>query len=82
MSNQREKTSSNLFVSKQVSYIDKKILLNKTVLPSYLLRESDKVQFCTCFEKPVKLKTKHQHIQKKEENKCFFFILFYFFIFC
>jgi hypothetical protein len=74
MSNQREQTSSNLFVSKQVSYIDKKISRNKTVLLSYLLRESDKVQLCTCSEKPVKLKTKYQHIQKKE-NKCFFYII-------
>jgi hypothetical protein len=35
------------------------------VLPSYLLRMSDEVQFCTCFEKPVKLKTIYQHIQKE-----------------
>jgi hypothetical protein len=73
MSNQREQTSSNLFVSKQVSYIDKKISLNKIVLPSYLLRESDKVQFCTFSEKPVKLKIKDQHIQRKK--KFFFFYI-------
>jgi hypothetical protein len=47
------------------------------VLPSYLLRESDEVQFCTCFEKPVKLKTIYQHIQKE----MFFFFYIYFLLF-
>jgi hypothetical protein len=54
--------------------------MKKTVLPSYLLREGDKIQFCTCSEKPVKLKIKDQHIQRKE-NKCFFFFFFYYLIF-
>jgi hypothetical protein len=57
------------------------------VLPSYLLRKSDAVQFCTCFENPIKLKTIGQHIQK-EMLYIYIYILLYiillfdFFIFC
>jgi hypothetical protein len=47
------------------------------VLPSYLLRKSDEVQFYTCFEKPVKLKTICQHIQKE----MFIYIYIYIYIY-
>jgi hypothetical protein len=31
--------------------------------------------------RPVKLKTKCQHIQEKEENKCFFFLYYLIYLF-
>jgi hypothetical protein len=48
------------------------------ILPSYLLRKSDEVQFCTCFKNPVKLKTICQHIQKKKK---IFFLYIYIYIY-
>jgi hypothetical protein len=50
------------------------------ILPSYLLRKSDEIQFCTCFKNPVKLKTICQHIQKlKKIYIYYYYYLFYFY---
>jgi hypothetical protein len=47
------------------------------ILPSYLLRKSDEIQFCTYFKNPEKLKTICQHIQ----NVLFFFLFCFFLTF-